>query len=53
MLESFSRPQFRDGGVFQPLDWYNEFQLQESRERHKSNVHLGDMLIHFAGLEGG
>lgn len=52
MLESFSRPQFRDGVVFQPLHWYNEFQLQENREKHKPNVHPGDLLIHFAGLEG-
>ncbi len=50
MLESFSRPQFREAVVFQPLHWYNEFQLQESMVKNRPNVHPGDMLIHFAGL---
>lgn len=50
MLESFSRPQFRDAVVFQPMHWYNEFQLQESMVKDRPNVHPGDMLIHFAGL---
>ncbi len=50
MLESFSRPQFREAVVFQPLHWYNEFQLQESMVKDRPNVHPGDMLIHFAGL---
>ena len=50
MLESFSRPQFRDAVAYQPLHWYNEFQLQQSMVKDKPNVHPGDMLIHFAGL---
>ena len=50
MLASFSRPQFRDAVVYQPLHWYNEFQLQESLVKDRPNVHPGDMLIHFAGL---
>ena len=50
MLESFSRPQFRDAVVFQPMHWYNEFQLQQSLVKDRPNVHRGDMLIHFAGL---
>ena len=50
MLESFSRPQFREAVVFQPLHWYNEFQLQQNMVKNKPNVHPGDMLIHFAGL---
>ena len=52
MFESFSRPQFRDGFVYQPLHWYNEFQLQASMVKDDPNVHPGDMLIHFAGLAG-
>ena len=51
MLESFSRPQFRDGVVFQPLHWYNEFQLQQNQMTDHPNVHPGDMMIHFAGLK--
>ena len=50
MLESFSRPQFRDAVVFQPMHWYNEFQLQQSMVKNSPNIHPGDMLIHFAGL---
>ena len=50
MVESFSRPQFREGVVFQPMHWYNEFQLQESQVKNRPNLHPGDMLIHFAGL---
>ena len=50
MSESFSRPQFRDAVVFQPMHWYNEFQLQQSMVRDSPNIHPGDMLIHFAGL---
>ena len=50
MLESFSRPQFRDAVVFQPLHWYNELQLQEDMVKDRPKVHPGDMLIHFAGL---
>lgn len=50
MLESFSRPQFRDAVAYQPLHWYNAFQLQKSLVKDKPDVHPGDMLIHFAGL---
>ena len=50
MYESFSRPQFRDAVVFQPMHWYNEFQLQQNMVKDRPNVHPGDMLIHFAGL---
>lgn len=50
MVESFSRPQFREGVVFQPLHWYNEFQRRERKVGVEPNVHPGDMLIHFAGL---
>ena len=50
MLESFSRPRFREAVVFQPMHWYNEFQLQKSMLKDRPNVHPGDMLIHCAGL---
>ena len=50
MLESFSRPQFRDAVVFQPMHWYNEFQLQQNMVKTNPNIRPGDMLIHFAGL---
>ena len=50
MSESFSRPELRDAVVFQPLHWWNEFQLQENMVRDKPNIHPGDLLIHFAGL---
>ena len=50
MLESFSRPQYRDGVVFQPLHWYNEFQIQQNQTTDNPNVHPGDMMIHFAGI---
>ena len=49
-MESFSRPQFRDAVVFQPMHWYNEFQLQQNMVKNSPNIHPGDMLIHFAGL---
>ena len=50
MVESFSRPQFREAVVFQPLHWYNEFQRHERKVGVEPNVRPGDMLIHFAGL---
>lgn len=53
MLESFSRPQFRESVVYQPLHWFNELQLQKVEQtmvKDKPNVHPGDMLIHFAGM---
>ena len=53
LLESFSRPQFRDAVLFQPMRWYNAFQLQQRRGimvKDRPNVHPGDLLIHFAGL---
>lgn len=50
MLESFSRPQFREVVVFQPMHWYNEIQLQQSMVKDRPNVHPGGMLIHLAGL---
>lgn len=50
MVESFSRPQFREAVVFQPLHWYNEFQRRERKVGVEPNVRPGDMLIHFAGL---
>lgn len=50
MVYSFSRPQFREGVVFQPLHWYNEFQRHERKVGVEPNVQPGDMLIHFAGL---
>ena len=50
MLESFSRPQFREGVLFQPVHWYNEFQIQQNQMTDNPNVHPGDMLIHFAGI---
>ena len=50
MVYSFSRPQFREGVVFQPLHWYNELQRHERKVGVEPNVQPGDMLIHFAGL---
>ena len=49
---SYSRPEFRDGVIFQPLHWWNEFQLNGSMGRDKPNIHPGDMMIHFAGFAG-
>ena len=47
---SFSRPEFRDAVIFQPLHWWNEFQLKANMDPDHPNIHPGDMMLHFAGF---
>lgn len=53
MLEIFSRPDFQNNVVYQPIRWYNEFQLSEHHEiKNYTDIPKGDMLLHFAGMAG-
>ena len=49
---SYSRPEFRNGVIFQPLHWWNELQINSSLGRDEPPIHPGDMMVHFAGIGG-
>ncbi|KAL9067551.1 MAG: hypothetical protein Q9161_006829 [Pseudevernia consocians] len=44
LLESVSRPHFRETVVFHSLHWYTDSQLQKHMVKNMPNVHPGDML---------